>query len=581
MLRKTMMTLLWLCLLVPACTQSSHPEGGGDAKPPAGTLPEVSSEAIRAAAEADTEQMLAFLVKTVQFESVEDYGYELKPETVALMDYVLETGKTMGFTARKAAGGLVGVLEYGQGEEVVGALIHLDVVPISAEELPQWEQPPFSGKIVDGVVWGRGSQDDKGALAGVLFGAKTLIDNGLAFKRKLRIVLGTKEEKNFESMTRYFQEEKQPDFGIVPDGVYIVQGQKGIADLHFHFNTPTPADADKAPHRVIHWQGGTVINTVPDFSFAVIKSRNVAKTRKQLTSLVEEVTAELKSGKSDRFYGVTAPYEANLGVADFADFAKEYRIENVPEGDLVLYAKGVAAHGSTPEEGKNAIVEVALVGSQMSDLPDDVYRRVFGFMATKIGLSTDASGLGVPLNAPSDVLIPPGVSAQIYVGSSANPGVIGDDGKGLLKLAVNFRIGLGNSDQEVIEAATKSVAEFGGTVPPPGEGAVYTSYYIPGDDALLNLVKGAYKGVNGHDPVLTVGAGANYMMLVKNHVSFGPVDFFPPGTTTFDPTLLRFHQKNEQFSIAQLKLNVVIYAETLQDMLQAEKAPMRDRPDGT
>ena len=36
---------------------------------------------------------------------------------------------------------------------------HTDVVPV--EDDSKWDRPPFSGEIVDGTVWGRGSDDAK------------------------------------------------------------------------------------------------------------------------------------------------------------------------------------------------------------------------------------------------------------------------------------------------------------------------------------------------------------------------------------------------------------------------------------
>ena len=533
---------------------------------------EVAPEQIQSSVQKDKEAMLAFLAKAVQYKSVEDFGFELTDETKDLMAFVFDAAVKMGFSARLAAGGLVGVLEYGEGAETVGVLIHLDVVPVSEEELSEWEQPPFEGKIVDEVLWGRGSQDDKGALAGVLYGAKTLIDNDLAFKRKLRIVLGTKEEKNFEAMTRYLKEEPQPDYGLVPDGVYIVQGQKGIVDLSFRFSGS--ANTASTRDRVVHWQGGAVINTVPDFSFLVIKSDDPTAARSELETLIQQVTDELKSGASERFYGVTESYEANLAVQDYETFVEENEPGDIPAGDLVIYSKGVAVHGSMPWLGENALIEVALVGAVLDQIPDDAFRQTFKFLAEKIGLSTDGSGLGIPFTNPEDITVPPGISPERYTGSSTNPGVV-TLGQGEVTLGINIRIGLSNSVDEVLAACREAAASFQGEIPQPSKGEAYDSYYIPGDDALLGMVKETYKTANQRDPILTVGSGANYMMLVKNFVSYGPVDFFLPDSSNFDPTLIRFHQKNERFEVRQLERNVIIFALTLQKLLQTEKAPSR------
>ena len=41
-------------------------------------------------------------------------------------------------------------------------MAHQDVVPIAPGTDSDWEQPPFSGVLKDGYVWGRGSWDNKG-----------------------------------------------------------------------------------------------------------------------------------------------------------------------------------------------------------------------------------------------------------------------------------------------------------------------------------------------------------------------------------------------------------------------------------
>ena len=286
----------------------------------------VPLEQVKATAQAQQGDMVKFLSNSIQYASVEDFGYTLKPETENLLQFVLSTGESMGFKSRRAANGLVGVLEYGEGNESVGVLIHLDVVPVSSEETPQWTYPPFSGQITDKEVWGRGAQDDKGALVSVLWGAKLLIDNNATFKRKLVIILGTKEEKSFEDLTTYFKQYPQkiygPTFGFVPDGAYISQGEKGIADIDYRFSGLS-ADA-RQRDSLVDWRGGTAINSVPDFSYLVIRSQDVESTRTELDGLIQQVTAELKTGKSEQIYGLKAPYQANLAVTDYQTFVKQF-----------------------------------------------------------------------------------------------------------------------------------------------------------------------------------------------------------------------------------------------------------------
>ena len=47
-------------------------------------------------------------------------------------------------------------------------MAHFDVVPVSYGSGGDWTYPPFSGKIADGFIWGRGSLDDKGCLLALM-----------------------------------------------------------------------------------------------------------------------------------------------------------------------------------------------------------------------------------------------------------------------------------------------------------------------------------------------------------------------------------------------------------------------------
>ncbi|MRR52350.1 MAG: M20/M25/M40 family metallo-hydrolase, partial [Rhodocyclaceae bacterium] len=41
---------------------------------------------------------------------------------------------------------------------------HQDVVPVDPAQMDAWQQPPFSGALTEGAVWGRGALDTKSTL---------------------------------------------------------------------------------------------------------------------------------------------------------------------------------------------------------------------------------------------------------------------------------------------------------------------------------------------------------------------------------------------------------------------------------
>ena len=58
----------------------------------------------------------------------------------------------------------------GRNEDLAPILItaHYDVVPVIPGTESLWTHPPFAGQIEDGVIWGRGTLDDKSAVVAQL-----------------------------------------------------------------------------------------------------------------------------------------------------------------------------------------------------------------------------------------------------------------------------------------------------------------------------------------------------------------------------------------------------------------------------
>jgi carboxypeptidase PM20D1 len=82
----------------------------------------------------------------------------------------------------------------GRNAQAPGVLLaaHHDVVPVDHPE--SWTRPPFDGVIEDGVVWGRGSLDDKGSLVAILEAVEMLAAAGYEPERTLYLAFGHDEE---------------------------------------------------------------------------------------------------------------------------------------------------------------------------------------------------------------------------------------------------------------------------------------------------------------------------------------------------------------------------------------------------
>lgn len=71
---------------------------------------------------------------------------------------------------------------------------HMDVVPVDPKTERQWTHPPFSGKIADGYIWGRGAMDDKISVLGILEAAEKLLSEGFQPQRTILFAFGHDEE---------------------------------------------------------------------------------------------------------------------------------------------------------------------------------------------------------------------------------------------------------------------------------------------------------------------------------------------------------------------------------------------------
>lgn len=173
------------------------------------------------------------------------------------LDWMIAKVQTDGYTYKNVDNHAMHI-EFGQGEELIGILGHLDVVP----EGEGWTYKPFGGEIANGKMYGRGTSDDKGPIIATYYAIKALIDAGVTFNKRVRIIIGCDEETTWKCMDRYFQTEEQPTFGFSPDANFpIVNAEKGITMIEVtkKFTTKTTAT-----HTLVSIKTGTALNVVPE-----------------------------------------------------------------------------------------------------------------------------------------------------------------------------------------------------------------------------------------------------------------------------------------------------------------------------
>ena len=191
-----------------------------------------------------------------------------KEKVTEALEFALKLGADMGFRVKNCLNGQVGVIEIGEGEETLGILSHVDVVP--AEDLDEWETDPFEAVIKDGRIYGRGTIDDKGMIIASLYAMKAALEYGAPLKKKVQLILGTQEEVEWTDMDAYVANYKLPDYGFSPDGEYpICNVEKGVADFTIDFDVK---DSICDGLYVTSVDCGVAMNSVPGKAVATLSN---------------------------------------------------------------------------------------------------------------------------------------------------------------------------------------------------------------------------------------------------------------------------------------------------------------------
>jgi len=121
----------------------------------------------------------------------------------------------------------------GSGDTVILFDSHIDTVQVNDADM--WEEPPFSGAVKDGCLWGRGSVDMKsGAVASIFAGAAAKANGWLDGKTVYVSCSTFEEDCDGEALKHVLSGlKKKPDYAIIcePSANLIATGHKGKAQV--------------------------------------------------------------------------------------------------------------------------------------------------------------------------------------------------------------------------------------------------------------------------------------------------------------------------------------------------------------
>ena len=392
-------------------------------------------------------------------------GMPFGPGPAAALAEALELAQEMGFAVQNYEN-YVGTVDLNDKDTAVHILCHLDVV---GEGTGWTVTEPYEPKEVDGMLYGRGTGDDKGPACAALMAMQAVKELGVPLKHNVRLILGTDEESGSEDLAYYYGKEPYAPYTFSPDADFpLINIEKGSYKPVF----TKIWEKESATPRVKELHGGFRINVLPPEAECVVAGLSAEAARPYCDA------AEGRTGAS---------YELR------------------EEGDdLRIICRGKGAHASLPEEGNNAITALL---DLLAALP-----------LAKVASTAALHGL--------NALFPHGDYAGKALGVAQ-----ADELSGPLTLAFSLlevtetglqgqfdsRVPICANEENCKAAAEASFAKFGFAA----QGEMQAPHHTPADSPLVKTLLRCYEQFTG-DPgkCLAIGGGT-YVHDIPGGVAFG------------------------------------------------------------
>jgi len=421
-----------------------------------------------------------------------------------MLDTALADGARFGFEVRDIDG-YAGDITLGSGEQTMGMLAHLDVVPLG----DGWTHDPLGGEIVDGRMYGRGTTDDKGPALCALYAMRAVKEAGIPLKHGVRLILGCDEETGMSDMRYYASKIKMPDYGFSPDAEFpVINIEKGGINL-----------------RLSRVTGGEAGAAIPVYSLYAGERPNVVPGEAVAVVGLEHISLD---ALNDRLSAIAAAHEGFC-----------LRAEAEGEGRARIVATGKNGHAAMPWRGVNAAGMLLVALSELE--AGGGSREAIAMLAEAVGMDYTGEKLGI---ACADEL-----SGEL----TCNLGILRYDQNEISAL-LDIRYPLCGSEEKMLGQAALRVGPAGMSVCRAGG---HTPLHVPAESRIVQGLLKVYHEVTGLDAYTIAIGGGTYSRMMPNTVAFG---------VCFPGDMDVCHIADEYIDVEKMMLGVRIFAHAIAEL---------------
>lgn len=460
-------------------------------------------EAYFAQREEELIEAISRLVRIPSIRGEAEPGMPFGAGPAKALEEALALCREWGFSAENIDG-YVGVADLNEGETALHILGHLDVVgPGTGWTVTQ----PFEPKAVDGMLYGRGTDDDKGPVVAALLAMRAVRELHIPLKYNVRLIMGVDEESGSSDIAYYYAKHPYAPYSFSPDADFpLINIEKGHYRPDFGASWP----ASRALPRVKSLQGGARVNVVPPEAQASL----LGLDRTQVEPLCAKLATETGT---------------------------EFLLEEI-QGGVKITCKGTGAHAAMPQEGNNALTALLALLALLPLAPCGSTDAIRALHTLFPHGDTAGQGLGV---AQSDE-----ISGELTL----NLALAKLDETGFTA-KFDSRFPLCANEGNCARVAEAAFARYGIAI--TGDGQMTPPHHTPADSTLVKTLLRCYEAYTGREGYCIAIGGGTYVHDIPGGVAFGCA---MPG---FESNL---HGADEHASIADLLTSCKIFAQAIVEL---------------